>query len=220
MLRRPLRLTLIAPPGGGKGTQAAKLKRDHGLAHISTGDLLRDEVRKGSTLGRKVEQQLKIGALVADAVVLDLVRNAVKVPSTRSSGWLLDGYPRTRTQAEQLQVLLASETQPLSACLYLDVPADVIVQRLSSRLVHPASGRVYNLEYKPPKVPWKDDQTGEALVRRSDDEPETIRKRLASFEQATAPLLAFYREANLLHTVHSPNSDVGYVAIQKLLSQY
>lgn len=179
---------------------------------------MREEVRKGTQLGRTVEQQLKTGALVPDLTVLDLVRNAVRAPTVREKGWLLDGYPRTRAQAEQLQVLLASEAQSLGACLYLDVPADVIVQRLSSRLVHPASGRVYNLEYKPPRVAWKDDETGEALVRRPDDEPDTIRTRLHAFQTATAPLLAFYRDAGLLHTIPSPTSDAGYVHIQKLLS--
>lgn len=205
-------------PQGGKGTQAAKIHRDHGLAHISTGDLLREEVRRQTPLGQKVEQQLKTGALVADSVVLDLVRGAVREPKVRASGWLLDGYPRTRAQAEQLHALLAAEAQPLSACLYLDVPAEVIVARLSARLVHPASGRVYNLEYKPPRVPWRDDDTGEPLVRRPDDEPATIRRRLDAFQAATAPLLDFYRAARLLHAVPSPNSDVGYVAIQKLLA--
>src|SRR5947207_2728451 len=97
-LRRPLRLTLIAPPGGGKGTQASKLHRDYGLTHISTGDLLRAEVRRGTPLGKTVEQQLKSGVLVADRTVLDLVRQAVKAPN---KGWLLDGYPRTLSQAEQ-----------------------------------------------------------------------------------------------------------------------
>jgi len=212
-----LRLIIIGPPGGGKGTQAERIERDYGLSQISTGQLLRAERDRKSPLGLRIEEKLAKGELVADDLMLDLVKNAF-VSHTSTKGWLLDGFPRTTGQAEQLTGLLKEIAQPITGVLYINVDKNVIADRLKDRYIHPGSGRTYNLQYNPPKVPGKDDVTGEELVQRDDDKPETVLSRLTVYEEKTRPVLDYYAQAGLLHTIDSPNSDVGYERIKALMS--
>lgn len=213
-----LRLIIIGPPGGGKGTQAERIERDYGLSQISTGQLLRAERDKKTPLGLVIEEKLTKGELVADDLMLDLVNNAV-ASHTNPKGWLLDGFPRTTAQARMLQTLLDQIAKPITGVLYINVDKNVIADRLKDRYIHPGSGRTYNLQYNPPKVAGKDDVTGEPLVQREDDKPETVLSRLTVYEEKTRPVLDYYAQTGLLHTIDSPNSDVGYERIKKLMDQ-
>jgi len=214
--KHSMRLAIMGPPGGGKGTQCERLQRDYGLTQISTGQLLRLERDKETPLGLEITQKLAKGELVADDIILKLVKDAF-VSCDNPKGWLLDGFPRTTTQAKLLTSLLDEIQQPMTGVLYIDVDKNAIVDRLKDRYVHPRSGRTYNLHYNPPKVPGKDDITGEDLIQREDDKPETVLARLKIFEEMTLPVLSYYSEAGLLHTVDSPNSDIGYERIKEVI---
>ncbi|PRP75522.1 hypothetical protein PROFUN_09008 [Planoprotostelium fungivorum] len=209
-----LRLILVGAPGCGKGTQSSKLQRDYAVCGISTGHLLRQEVRAGSELGKKIDGLIASGALVSDQIVMDLIKKTLQ---STPEGWVLDGFPRTTNQATELKKLLKELDQPITGVLYLDVSEEAIYERIKDRWVHPASGRDYNTVYKPPKVPGKDDVTGEPLVKRSDDTLETVRDRLRAYREATMPLVETFKKDGELHVIPSPTSDVGYVHIQKLL---
>jgi len=131
------------------------------------------------------------------------------------SGWILDGYPRLEEQAIEFDKLLKSAGQSISTVLYIDVPDDVIVSRITNRLIHPGSGRIYHRTYNPPKTPMIDDETGEPLIQRTDDNEETVKGRLDSYHKLTRPLLKYYTDRDLLATIPSPNSDEGYEKIKK-----
>jgi len=208
-----LRLTLLGAPGSGKGTQAEKIQRDFKSPQISTGQILRDAILAKTPLGLLVEETIKRGELVKDEVMFDLVRDALR----SKQRWLLDGYPRTIRQADQLFALLDELKLPLHAALYIKVDPEVIIERIENRLVHPASGRTYHKIYKPPKVAYKDDLTGEDLIQRPDDTRESILIRLDQFNAYAEPLLQYYTKKNVLKVIPSPNSDVGYVHIKQLL---
>lgn len=214
----PLRLVIIGPPGGGKGTQAEKIERDYGLVQISTGQLLRSERDAKTPLGMRIDETIKKGELVEDDIMTGLVKQAV-ISHNSSQGWLLDGFPRTTAQAEQLTALLNEISQPLTGVLYINVDKNVIADRLKDRYIHPGSGRTYNLKYNPPKIPGKDDITGEDLVQREDDKPATVLARLTTYEEKTRPVLAYYSGMGLLHTIDSPNSDVGYHRIREVMTK-
>jgi len=146
---------------------------------------------------------------------LDLVKK--QLSQMHNKGWLLDGYPRTTTQAKQLDEFLASINQPVDAALYIDVDANIIADRLKDRRVHLASGRTYHLVWHPPKSPDRDDVTGEAIERRPDDEPETVIARIQKFEEKIQPLLEYYKHRSVLRVITSPNSDIGYQNMQVLV---
>jgi len=149
-----------------------------------------------------------------DEIVLKLVKDHLE---KINKGWILDGFPRTPRQATLLDEALASWNQKLSLALYLNVPEKAIIERIQGRYVHEKSGRVYNTTYQPPKKPGIDDLTGEPLVQRPDDKPETVLKRLREYQQKTQPLIEFYKSQNKLVEIESPTSDIGYVKIKKLL---
>jgi adenylate kinase len=214
---RTLRLIIIGPPGGGKGTQGERIERDYGLSQISTGQLLRAERDKKSPLGQCIEEIVAKGGLVADDVMFDLVKNAIS-SHPNPKGWLLDGFPRTTTQAQALKTLTDELGKPITGVLYINADKNVIADRLKDRYIHPGSGRSYNLRYYPPKVPGKDDLTGEDLVQREDDKPETVLSRLTVYEEKTRPVLDYYARTGLLHTIDSPNSDIGYERIKQVLN--
>jgi len=214
---RLLRLIIIGPPGGGKGTQGERIERDYGLSQISTGQLLRTERDKKSPLGLRIEEIVAKGGLVEDDVMFDLVKNAI-ASHPNPKGWLLDGFPRTTTQAQALKALTDELGKPITGVLYINADKNVIADRLKDRYIHPRSGRSYNLRYYPPKVPGKDDVTGEDLVQREDDKPETVLSRLTVYEEKTRPVLDYYARTGLLHTIDSPNSDIGYERIKQVLN--
>lgn len=182
-----MRLILLGCPGAGKGTQAKFITEKYGIPQISTGDILRSAIRGGSELGAKVKEIVESGKLVPDEVVIQLVENRLEQDDCEK-GFLLDGFPRTVAQAEAL-----AKITPVDIVIDIDVPEEVIIKRLSGRRIHPASGRVYHVDNQPPKEAGKDDQTGEPLIQRPDDEEETVRKRLTVYQIQTSPLRQFYR---------------------------
>lgn len=183
-----MRLILLGPPGAGKGTQATHLCRHYDIVQISTGDMLRAAVKQGSALGLAAKQVMDSGALVSDEIIIALVKERIARDDC-ANGFLFDGFPRTIAQAEALR----AGGVKIDAVLQIDVPDSAIVERMSGRRSHPASGRTYHLKYNPPKVPDKDDVTGEDLVQRADDAEETVRKRLQVYQDQTRPLVDYYR---------------------------
>lgn len=184
-----MRIILMGAPGAGKGTQAQYICEKFCFPQISTGDMLRAAVKAKSELGVQVEQVMTSGGLVTDEIIIALVKERIKQDDC-SAGFLLDGFPRTIPQAEALQE--AGVT--IDIVLEISVPDEEIVKRLAGRRVHPNSGRVYHVEFNPPAVKGKDDETGEDIVQREDDQEETIRKRLSVYHEQTEPLMDFYNE--------------------------
>lgn len=182
-----MRLILLGPPGAGKGTQAAFITEKFGIPQISTGDMLRAAVKAQTPLGIEAKKIMDTGGLVSDDIIIGLVRERLQQPDCQA-GYLFDGFPRTIAQAEALK----EGGIPLDYVLVIEVPDEEIIDRMSGRLVHPASGRTYHVRYNPPKVPGKDDVTGEPLVQRDDDREEVVRKRLAVYHEQTKPLIAYY----------------------------
>lgn len=184
------RIVLLGPPGSGKGTQAARAAGDLDMKHISTGDLLREAVKAGSELGKKAESFMKQGILVPDEVMLGLIEQELSGLGT--GGWLLDGFPRTLQQAEDLSSVLERLGQEIDRVILIDVAPDVIVGRLTSRRVCPQCNAVYNIESNPPSARGRCDECGSDLVQRPDDEEATVRRRLDVYEEQTAPLIDYY----------------------------
>lgn len=188
----PLALVLFGSPGSGKGTQSKLLSRDLGIPQISTGDMLREHIRKGNAAGTAVEAKLKAGILVTDEVVNALVEKRLAEPDA-ARGFILDGYPRTRAQAETLCRMLAARGIH-EVVIHLVVDYNVIIARLTGRRQCPVCGTLYNVISKPPKVPGVCDLDGAKLVIREDDREEVIRERLEAYEKQTRPLLDYFRE--------------------------
>jgi adenylate kinase len=184
-----MRLVLLGPPGAGKGTQAGFIRDAYGIPQISTGDMLRAAVKSGTPLGLAAKKVMDAGRLVSDDIIVALVNDRLREPDCRN-GYLFDGFPRTIPQADALR----DAGVALDYVLEIDVPDAAIVERMSGRRVHPASGRTYHVKYNPPKVPDRDDATGEPLIQRDDDREETVRKRLAVYHEQTEPLIAYYRK--------------------------
>jgi len=183
-----MRLILLGAPGAGKGTQAAFLTERFGIPQISTGDMLRAAVKAGTPLGLQAKKVMDSGALVSDDIILALVKERIAQPDC-AAGFLFDGFPRTIVQAEALKAAGVK----LDYVLEIDVPDSAIIERMSGRRVHGASGRTYHDRFNPPKVPGVDDVTGEPLIQRVDDQEETVKKRLAVYAQQTRPLVDYYQ---------------------------
>lgn len=196
-----MRLMMLGAPGAGKGTQAAFLTSHFGIPQISTGDMLRAAIRAGSALGMEAKGYMDAGQLVPDDLIIRMVQARI-AESDCVNGFLLDGFPRTLAQAEAL----AAAGVNLDAVIEIDVPFDVIIERMSGRRVHPASGRTYHITYNPPKVADKDDETGEDLIQRDDDKAETVKKRLDVYASQTQPLVAYYQQ-------QSASTGVKYVQV-------
>jgi adenylate kinase len=182
-----MRLILLGAPGAGKGTQAAFLCQRFGIPQISTGDMLRSAVKAGTPLGLAAKKVMDSGALVSDDIIIGLVKERIAQPEC-AAGFLFDGFPRTIVQADALK----EAGVPLDYVLEIDVPDEAIVERMSGRRVHAASGRSYHLRFNPPKVPGVDDITGEPLIQRADDLEDTVVKRLAVYAAQTRPLVDYY----------------------------
>ncbi|MCW3032412.1 MAG: adenylate kinase [Solirubrobacterales bacterium] len=193
-----LNLILLGPPGAGKGTQAERLRDDFGLAHISTGDMLRAQVAEETELGRAAKRYMDAGDLVPDDVIIDMIIGRVGDPDA-ADGFLLDGFPRNEAQAEALAKALKERGRRLTGALLIDVPDDVVVQRLAGRrtCVKNAS-HIYHVDFDPPKHEGVCDQDGARLVQRDDDQEDTIRRRLEVYHSQTEPLIAYYDRAGLL----------------------
>lgn len=185
-----MRIILLGAPGAGKGTQAEYLRETYGIPQISTGDMLRAAVKAGTALGKQAESIMKSGGLVSDEIIIGLIKDRIVQPDC-VNGFLFDGFPRTIPQAQALVDAGIS----IDVVLEIDVPDEEIIRRLSGRRVHQASGRIYHIENKPPKVANVDDVTGEPLIQRDDDREETVRKRLEVYHRQTKPLVDFYKNA-------------------------
>jgi adenylate kinase len=191
-----LNLILVGPPGAGKGTQAERLTEDFGLPYYATGNILRDAVSKGTELGKQAKEYMDAGGLVPDDVIIGVILEAI-ASDEAANGFLLDGFPRTVPQADALGAALQKAGRKISAVLLIDVPDEEVVRRLSGRRVS-KSGRVYHVDFDPPKHPDRCDIDGSALIQRDDDKPETIRKRLAVYHEQTEPLVDYYESRDLL----------------------
>ena len=184
-----MRLILLGPPGAGKGTQANFICQKYGIPQISTGDMLRAAVKAATPLGLAAKKVMDAGALVSDDIIIGLVKERIAQPDC-ANGFLFDGFPRTIPQAEAMKTAGVK----LDLVLEIDVPDEAIIERMSGRRVHAASGRTYHVKYNPPKVDGKDDVTGEDLIQRKDDEEATVRTRLQVYQNQTRPLVDYYRE--------------------------
>ncbi|RQO45970.1 adenylate kinase [Variovorax sp. KBW07] len=182
-----MRLILLGAPGAGKGTQAAFICQKYSIPQISTGDMLRAAVKAGTPLGLQAKAVMDAGALVSDDLIINLVKERI-AQADCASGFLFDGFPRTIPQADAMKAAGVK----LDYVLEIDVPFSDIIERMSGRRSHPASGRTYHVKFNPPKVEGKDDVTGEELIQREDDKEETVRKRLDVYSQQTRPLVDYY----------------------------
>lgn len=217
---RDITTLIMGPPGGGKGTISKKLIKDFGFHHVSTGDLLRANVRNGTELGKKAKEYMDTGGLVPDDLIVAMVLSETQ--SNKCEHLLLDGFPRTLGQAETL-----GKNMTVDLVLNLAVPTEEIVQRAAGRWMHPESGRTYAYDYNPPKEEGKDDVTGEPLVQRNDDKPEVVRQRLKGYDDVTKPLLTYYQTQNLMHEFDGSDhpdlvekgrrSDAIYLSVKPLV---
>jgi adenylate kinase len=182
-----MRLILLGPPGAGKGTQAAFITEHYGIPQISTGDMLRAAVKAGTPLGVAAKKIMDAGGLVSDDIIIGLVKDRLQQADCQS-GYLFDGFPRTIPQADALK----HANVGLDFVVEIAVPEEDIIERMSGRRVHPASGRSYHVRFNPPKVAEKDDLTGEPLVQRDDDKEQTVRHRLQVYRDQTRPLVDYY----------------------------
>ena len=192
-----LNLILLGPPGAGKGTQAERLQADFGLPYYATGDILRAAVKDGSELGRAAREYMERGDLVPDDVICAVIVERVDSPEA-ADGFLLDGFPRNRHQAEVLDGAVKRLGRRITATLLIDTPDDEVVRRLSGRRMCVKNQHVYHVEFDPPKHEGVCDQDGSRLVQRDDDKPETIRHRLAVYHEQTSPLIDYYEEQGIL----------------------
>jgi adenylate kinase len=185
-----MRIILLGAPGAGKGTQAQFLMNKFGIPQISTGDMLRSAIKAGTQMGIAAKKVMDAGQLVSDEIIIGLVKERIAQDDCEN-GFLLDGFPRTIPQADAMK----DAGIKVDYCIEFDVPDDVIVDRMGGRRVHPGSGRVYHVVYNPPKIEGKDDDTGEDLQIRDDDQEATVRKRLGVYHEQTKPLVDYYSAA-------------------------
>jgi len=206
-------MLILGKPGGGKGTISKKILTDFStFTHFSTGDMLRQHVREKTEIGLEAKKHMDEGSLVPDKLIISLVLAEAEKESESGNSLLLDGFPRTMEQAKAL-----GERIDVDLVVDLNVPNDTIIERIADRWIHPASGRVYNYSYNPPKVHGKDNETGEDLVQRDDDKPNTVRRRLEAYEDVTAPLVKYYEGQGVLKTFSGTESDVIYPEVYSWL---
>jgi len=195
-----MRIVMLGAPGSGKGTQAKRLEADYGLRQVSTGDLLRQAVAEKTELGLRAKEAMDAGDLVSDDIVLGMIRERV-TGKDMSNGFTLDGYPRNRQQAEDLAGVFAELGLALDAAVLMDVPADILMKRLTGRRTCSLTGKLLNIYFSPQSELDECIKSGGELLQRKDDNEETIGNRLKVYEQQTAPLIDYYRSAGLLQTV-------------------
>ncbi|KAI8822508.1 adenylate kinase-domain-containing protein [Fimicolochytrium jonesii] len=235
---RRLRALITGSPGAGKGTQTKRLAQKYDITTISSGDLLRKSILDKTPLGLQAQDIIEVGGLVPDDIVIKMILD--ELDKLRDKNWMLDGkvdghgdlkqariltqyvagFPRTLPQAQTLTTHLEKLNQPLDLVINLDVPEEVIIQRIIDRWIHPASGRTYNMSYNPPKREGMDDITGEPLAKRPDDNVETFKARLDSYYQMTKPLLNYYKEQGTLRSFHGKTSDIIYPQIVEELDRW
>jgi adenylate kinase len=197
-----MRLVLLGPPGSGKGTQAKALSNDFGILHVSTGDLLR-EINPASKLGSKIGSFMKKGELVPDSIVMKIVTKKISKESPRKKGFILDGFPRTKNQAQMLEMALDKKGMRLDLVINLSVSLDTIIKRLSARRVCWGCGAIFHLVNMPPRKSGICDYCGDRLYQRDDDKPVTIKKRLKVYEDQTRSLIDYYKDNASLVTINA-----------------
>ncbi len=202
-------IILLGAPGAGKGTQAEILRERLGLAHVASGDLFRENVSKGTALGKLAKSYMDKGELVPDDVTVQMVMDRISRPDT-AMGVVFDGFPRTQAQAEALDAALAKAGKKIGMAVLVDVPDETLVGRLSARWICPLDGVVYNTLTNPPRVVGRCDKDNGELYQRDDDKPETVRRRLQVYHTQTKPLIDYYRNAGLLQVVNG-EQEIGQV---------
>lgn len=208
---RNFRALILGAPGSGKGTISARVVKKFDIKHVSCGDVLRQNIMRRTKLGLDAKNYMDLGQLVPDEIIIEVI--ASELSKLLHGNWLLDGFPRTRIQAEELH-----KREPVDVAMNLVVPFDIIFERIKGRWIHIPSGRVYNVDYNAPKVPGIDDVTGEKLVQRIDDRPEAVQKRLEVYCQTVDPILDFYRTLGILEEFHGKTSDEIWPQIYKFLA--
>ncbi|KIS69550.1 putative adenylate kinase [Mycosarcoma maydis] len=214
-----VRMILIGPPGAGKGTQAPKIleKFNNCVCHLATGDMLREQVSKQTELGKMAKKIMDQGGLVSDEIMVSMIKDQLETNPSCKGGFILDGFPRTTPQAEKLDGMLKQKNQKLDHAVELKINDNLLISRITGRLVHPASGRSYHKEFSPPKKPMTDDVTGEPLIQRSDDNAETLKKRLATYHAQTAAVTDYYRKQGIWAPVDASQSPkVVWQSIQAI----
>lgn len=200
-----MRIILIGPPGSGKGTQAESIKAKYAIAHISTGDILRDNVKRGTELGKKAKEFMDAGKLVSDDLIIDMMRSRLSEADARS-GFMLDGFPRTVAQAGSLSDLLEEMGTKLDAVVLLEVSDETVISRLTSRRVCSSCGAIYNTVVHKPKKEGVCDSCGGSVVQRDDDKESVIKNRLSVYHTQTAPLIDYYDGKGLLHRIDASSA--------------
>ena len=218
-MNKNIHIILLGPPGCGKGTQAQKLIREFGFVQLSTGDMLRAAISKGTEIGMKAKSIIDKGELVSDEIVIGIVRD--RIFSTECEcGYMLDGFPRTLAQAEKLDQILSDRNQKIDVVLRLCVPDDLAIRRIAGRRFHITSGRSYNIEFNPPKIEGRDDITGEKLVQREDDKEEIVQSRINTYHELTEPLGRYYQKQGILKTIDGTGSPENiYAEIKQTLNE-
>jgi len=207
-----MKIILVGPPGGGKGTQAKLIVKKLEIPQISTGDMLRDHVKNQTELGLKAKKHMEEGSLVPDNLILDMMEKRLKEFDC-NRGYILDGFPRTIPQAEGLDNVLFNLNHQIDKVIVLEVNDDIIVDRMGGRRIHLPSGRIYHIKYNPPINENKDDQTNEELSIREDDKEETVRERLSIYHETTSPLIEYYKNKDLVSHID------GTLEINKINNQ-
>ena len=200
-----MNIILIGPPGSGKGTQAKFIIDNYNVPQVSTGDMLRKHVNSETPLGLDAVKFMDAGDLVPDSLILNMMKKRIQEDDCKY-GFILDGFPRTTIQAEELTKLLNELHIEINYVLALSVEDDIIVERMGGRRLHPESGRVYHIKHNPPKQIGKDDITGEQLIIRDDDKENTVRKRLLIYHEQTKPIINYYKNYNIVHTINGNNA--------------
>ncbi|SGZ50046.1 CIC11C00000000255 [Sungouiella intermedia] len=191
---KSVRMVLIGPPGAGKGTQAPNLKEKFCACHLATGDMLRAQVTAKTALGVEAKKIMDQGGLVSDEIMVNMIKSELENNSECKNGFILDGFPRTIPQAEKLDSMLETRKTPLESAVELKIDDELLVARITGRLVHPASGRSYHKLFNPPKKDMIDDVSGEPLVQRSDDNEDALKKRLVTYHKQTEPIVEYYKK--------------------------
>jgi adenylate kinase len=212
-----MKILLLGPPGGGKGTQSKLLVSKFNIPQISTGDILREHVKEETQLGIEANKYMQNGELVPDNLILDMIKERL-LKSDCKKGYILDGFPRTIPQAEGLDIILEKLNQKLDKIVVLDVKDDDIIKRMSGRRMHMESGRVYHIKFNPPKNDGLDDVTNEELIIRKDDQPDTVKKRLSIYHETTKPLIEYYNSNNIVFSINGNKKidDIHNEIIKKI----
>ena len=218
-MKKNIHIILLGPPGCGKGTQAQNLIREFGFVQLSTGDMLRAAISKGTEIGMQAKSIIDKGELVSDELVIGIVRD--RIFSTECEcGYMLDGFPRTLAQAEILDQILSDRNQKIDVVFRLCVPDDMAIRRIAGRRFHITSGRSYNIEFNPPKIEGRDDITGEKLVQREDDKEEIVQSRLNTYHELTEPLVRYYQKQGIIKAIDGSDSPENiYAEIKQTLNE-